>query len=87
MHTFFDAFISKQTQFKMQAEPSEDNQYEGDKSDSGQAKGNGKQILISEGITYSGRFDEGKKHGAGYLVNEHLNTLECDFIEDELAGI
>ena len=53
----------------------------------GLAEGQGKQILIEGGITYSGSFKGGKKHGIGYLVNENLDTLECEFIDDELAGI
>ena len=71
----------------MKEEPCEDNQYEGEKSQNGKAEGNGKQILISQGITFNGQFRMGMKNGAGYLVNELLNTLQCDFINDELAGI
>lgn len=63
-----------------------ENQYEGEKVE-GIAEGEGKQILIGEGITYSGRFRKGKKHGVGYLVNGNLDTLECEFLDDELAGI
>ncbi len=54
----------------------EENQYEGEKVE-GLAEGQGKQILVGEGITYSGTFKGGKKHGAGYLVNGNLDTLEC----------
>lgn len=66
LHSFFEAFVAQQPNFRMQE--GDDNQYEGDKRD-GLAEGNGKQILISQGITYSGKFHGGKKHGAGYLVN------------------
>jgi hypothetical protein len=64
----------------------DDSQYEGEKVE-GKAEGQGKQILISKGITYNGAFLAGKKHGKGYLVNENLDTLECEFLGDSLSGI
>ncbi len=63
-----------------------DNQYEGEKVN-GKAEGKGKQIIVSKGMTYNGIFKDGKKHGRGYLVNKTLDTLECEFLDDELAGI
>ena len=45
------------------------------------------QTLIKEGITYTGFFKEGKKHGVGLLVSESLDSLDCEFINDELSGI
>lgn len=51
------------------------------------ANGKGVQTLIKEGITYTGYFKDGKKHGDGLLVSESLDSLSCEFIEDELVGI
>ncbi len=53
-----------------------DSQYDGEEV-YGRAQGKGKQILVSKGMTYSGVFREGKKHGRGYLVNKNLDTMEC----------
>ncbi len=53
----------------------------------GKPNGDGKEVLVEEGISYNGLFRNGKKHGAGYLVNSNLDTLYCEFVEDELAGI
>lgn len=53
-----------------------DNQYAGQKKN-GKADGKGKQILLSKGITFNGKFKGGKKHGQGYIVNENLDMLEC----------
>ena len=52
-----------------------------------EASGKGVQTLIKEGITYTGFFKDGKKHGEGLLVSESLDSLSCEFIEDELVGI
>lgn len=70
----------------MNGDKSTDNQYDGELAE-GKAQGKGKQILVSKGVTYSGVFKEGKKHGRGYLVNKNLDTMECQFLNDELAGI
>ena len=94
MEEFFEKCVSFEHNFKMDKSQKlkeedkniEENQYEGEMID-GLAEGQGKQILVQQAITYSGKFKNGKKHGGGYLVNENLDTLECEFIEDELAGI
>lgn len=70
----------------MENNKEQDNQYEGEQVE-GVPQGKGKQILISKGMTFNGLFQEGKKHGPGYLVNEHLNTMECEFLNDQLTGI
>lgn len=89
---FFENFKKNEELFLM-PEPSEgeaqeekDNQYAGDVKDK-MANGKGKQVLISKGFTFSGTFVNGKKHGEGYLVNENLDTLECQFLDDRLVGI
>lgn len=69
-----------------QGEEEKDNQYAGEEKEN-KANGKGKQVLISKGFTFSGTFVNGKKHGEGYLVNENLDTLECQFIDDRLVGI
>lgn len=61
-------------------------QFQGD-GPAKQANGKGVQTLIKEGITYTGYFKDGKKHGEGLLVSETLDSLTCEFIEDELVGI
>jgi hypothetical protein len=58
----------------MKVNDQKDNQYEGEKQEE-IAEGIGKQIIISQGMTFTGEFKKGKKHGNGYLVNEHLATL------------
>lgn len=45
-----------------------------------EANGKGVQTLIKEGITYTGYFRDGKKHGEGLLVSETLDSLNCEFI-------
>ena len=46
------------------------------------ANGKGVQTLIKEGITYTGYFRKGMKHGDGLLVSESLDSLTCEFIDD-----
>lgn len=53
----------------------------------GLPEGEGKEILVREGISFNGFFKNGKKNGAGYLVNSHLDTIYCEFVNDELTGI
>jgi hypothetical protein len=38
-------------------------------------------------MSYNGIFHDGKKHGKGYLVDKNLDTMECEFVNDELVGI
>jgi len=38
-------------------------------------------------FTYTGEFYHGKKHGEGLLVSANLDSLSCEFIDDEIAGI
>jgi hypothetical protein len=45
-----------------------------------EANGKGVQTLIKEGITYTGYFKDGKKHGEGLLVSQTLDPLKCEFI-------
>ena len=71
---------------KQIVEFNEDLHYLGDLK-GGEPEGEGKVVLVSEGISYNGEFHEGKKHGMGYLVNNSLDTLYCEFVEDELCGI
>ena len=42
-----------------------------------EANGKGVQTMIKEGFTYTGYFREGKKHGAGLLVSQSLDSLNC----------
>lgn len=68
--------MDKSQKIKEEDKKIEENQYEGEVVD-GLAEGQGKQILVQQSITYSGKFKSGKKHGIGYLVNGNLDTLEC----------
>lgn len=43
----------------------------------GEASGKCVETLIREGITYTGFFKAGKKHGIGLLVSESLDSLDC----------
>ena len=52
-----------------------------------QASGKGVETLMKEGITYTGYFHHGKKNGVGLLVSESLDSLDCEFLDDELVGI
>ena len=52
-----------------------------------EASGKCVQTLIKEGITYTGYFKNGKKHGVGLLVSDSLDSLDCEFLDDQLAGI
>jgi hypothetical protein len=38
-------------------------------------------------FTYTGEFYMGKKHGQGLLVSAELDSLACEYIDDEIAGI
>jgi hypothetical protein len=67
-------------------EGSNDVDFQGD-GPASEASGKGVQTMIKEGLTYTGYFSKGKKHGAGLLVSESLDSLSCEFIDDELAGI
>lgn len=42
-----------------------------------EANGKCVQTLIKEGITYTGMFLNGVKHGNGLLVSESLDSLAC----------
>lgn len=42
---------------------------------------------MNEGFSFNGKFSGGKKHGKGYLVNSNLDTLYCEFIDDQISGI
>lgn len=52
-----------------------------------EANGKGVETMMKDGLTYTGFFRNGKKHGAGLLVSETLDSLNCEFIDDELTGI
>lgn len=43
----------------------------------GLPEGEGKEVLVEEGISYNGWFRRGQKSGPGYLVNSNLDTLYC----------
>lgn len=55
--------------------------------ENGLAHGSGTLIYNEEGIQYKGQFKNGKKHGLGYFADSNLYLLECEFINDILAGI
>ena len=38
-------------------------------------------------FTYTGEFFMGKKHGKGLLVSAELDSLACEYLEDEIVGI
>lgn len=54
---------------------------------SGMPHGGGKEVLLVDGLSFNGNFKHGKKHGRGYITNSNLDTLYCEFIEDEICGI
>jgi hypothetical protein len=39
-------------------------------------------VLLVDGLSFSGNFRKGKKHGQGYVTNSSLDTLYCEFIDD-----
>lgn len=52
-----------------------------------EANGKCVQTLIKQGVSYTGNFNQGMKNGPGLLVSENLDSLNCEFIDDELVGI
>ena len=60
-------------------------------SESAEGKPEGKcsETLLEKDVsfTYTGEFFKGKKHGQGLLVSAELDSLACEYIEDEIAGI
>ena len=85
---FVRQFLDSQERFKMEhvGEGNNEVDFQGD-GPAREANGKGVQTIIKEGLTYTGYFQNGKKHGAGLLVSESLDSLSCEFIDDELAGI
>jgi hypothetical protein len=82
-------FLSKQEErFKMDrvGENNNEVEFQGEGLAT-EANGKGVQTLIKEGLSYTGYFKNGKKHGVGLLVSETLDSLNCEFIDDELTGI
>jgi hypothetical protein len=44
--------------------------------------GGGKEVLLVDGLSFSGGFRRGRKHGRGYITNSSLDTMYCEFIDD-----
>lgn len=51
------------------------------------ANGSGTVFFNLEGIHYKGEFKDGVKHGSGYIADSNLDQIDCEFIDDILAGI
>lgn len=58
-------------------------------SEEGRPQGKCSETLLAKDIsfTYTGEFYQGKKHGEGLLVSAELDSLSCQFIDDEIVGI
>ena len=53
----------------------------------GAPHGQGTRFFNNQGVSYIGEFRNGKKHGLGYFVNSNLDTIYCEFINDQPVGI
>ncbi|CAD8207632.1 unnamed protein product [Paramecium octaurelia] len=53
----------------------------------GKPEGQGTLFYNLEGIHYKGSFQNGKKHGVGYIANSNLDQIDCEFEYDILTGI
>ncbi|CAD8117682.1 unnamed protein product [Paramecium sonneborni] len=53
----------------------------------GKPEGQGTLFYNLEGIHYKGTFQNGKKHGVGYIANSNLDQIDCEFENDILTGI
>mgnify|MGYP000212240110 CR=1 FL=1 len=78
--------MKNEEKFKMENVGSNEVDFQGD-GPATEANGKGVETMIKEGLTYTGFFQDGKKHGGGLLVSDSLDSLNCEFLDDELTGI
>ena len=65
---FVKRFLSNQDRFKMENVGNSEVDFQGD-GPAKEANGRGVETMMKDGLTYTGYFRNGKKHGAGLLVS------------------